>query len=268
MKKVEKRIASPNISIHVKYALFIDHDNKWYEVKVKSEYAFWVIQSGTMTIEYDKKTFHLSAGDVFFFYPQILYHATSKEGCSFAFIHFDAVHGHSCEALHFFPFDGHYTSEVLNGKQNQIIESTHIVKEKEAFHELEIQGATMCLLSYIMRLKHQENTEEFSASRKSDMARLQTVLIYVSNHLAETICINELAELVNMSEKYFITFFKKAMGITPRQYIIQIKMKKALEYLHEQKFSVKEVATLVGYPDIYSFSKAFKKIYGIAPTKF
>lgn len=268
MKKVDKRIASPNMSIHVKYALFVDHDNKWCEVKVKSEYAFWVIQSGTMTIEYDKKTYHLSEGDIFFFYPQILYHATSKDGCSFAFVHFDAVHGHSCEALHFYPFDGHYTSEVLCGKQEQLIASTYTVKNKEPFNELEIQGSTMCLLSYIMRLKQQEKSDDFSVLRKSDMARLQPVLIYVSAHLAETICINELAELINMSEKYFITFFKKTMGITPRQYIIQIKMKKALEYLHEQKFSVKEVASLVGYPDIYSFSKAFKKIYGIAPTKF
>ena len=58
------------------------------------------------------------------------------------------------------------------------------------------------------------------------------------------------------------------MGITPVNYIIEVKMKKALEYLHEQKYSVKEVASLVGYADIYSFSKAFKKIYGIPPSKF
>ena len=58
------------------------------------------------------------------------------------------------------------------------------------------------------------------------------------------------------------------MGITPVNYITQVKMKKALEYLYEQNYSVKEVAALVGYTDIYTFSKAFKKIYGIPPSSF
>ena len=70
------------------------------------------------------------------------------------------------------------------------------------------------------------------------------------------------------TEKYFISFFKKTMGMTPTSYITQVKMKKALEYLHEQNYSVKEVSALVGYADIYTFSKAFKKTYGISPSNF
>lgn len=268
MEKFDVSMMITNMNIRVKYALFVEHDNNWYEVKSKSEYAFWVIQSGTLNIEYNGQIYHLSEGDTFFFYPQVLYHATSVEGCSFWFIHFDVMLGTNYHALHFYPFDGCYVSDELSDKQKRLVNSVSSANEKNPFGEFEIRGSTMCFLAHVMMLRYQREESSINFMRKSDMARLQPVLIYVSNHLSEIIYIHELAEYINMSEKYFITFFKKTMGITPRQYIIQIKMKKALEYLQEQNYSVKEVAGLVGYPDIYSFSKSFKKIYGVAPTKF
>ncbi len=79
---------------------------------------------------------------------------------------------------------------------------------------------------------------------------------------------NELAALVGISEKYFITYFKKALGITPGQYIYQIKMNRAREYLNEKKYTIQQIANLLGYPDPFTFSKAFKKYYNVPPSKF
>lgn len=257
-----------NISLNLKYALFVAHDHNWYEVKAKAEYALWIILSGSLTIEYQREKYTLSEGDVFFFYPQVLYHATSSNGCSFYFVHFDVILGSSCQALHFFPFDGCYPSGKADTRRDSLISSVASLHNNELFSELDIKGSLILYLSDIMKMKYQEQGESAASFRNSALARLQPVLIYINHHLADPICIQELADIVNLSEKYFITFFKKAMGITPITYIAQVKMKKALEYLHEQNYSVKEVATLVGYADIYTFSKAFKKIYGVAPSKF
>lgn len=257
-----------NININLKYALFIEHDHNWYEVKAKAEYALWIILSGSLTIEYEQEKYFLSKGDVFFFYPQILYHATSSNGCSFFFVHFDAILGSSYHALHFFPFDGCYPSGQADACLASLISNVESQHNNELFSELGIMGSLMLYLSSIMKIKYQEQGESAVTHRNSILARLQPVLIYINHHLADPICIQELADIANLSEKYFITFFKKAMGITPINYITHVKMKKALEYLHEQNYSVKEVAKLVGYTDIYTFSKAFKKIYGVAPSKF
>lgn len=260
-------ISTSNMNINIKYALSVEHDNNWYEVKAKHEYAFWIIQSGTLTIEYAQKKHYLSAGDVFFFYPQILYHATSSDGCSFIFIHFDAILGNNYQALHFYHFDGHYNTETIRNTLPPVLDAVASLHQKEAFSELRLHGALMLFLAAIMQLRYTEQENAAATSSKSALARLQPVLIYINHHLAEPIYINELAASINLSEKYFITFFKKTMGTTPINYIVQVKMKKALEYLHEQNYSVKEVATLVGYADIYTFSKVFKKTYGISPSK-
>ena len=67
MNTTESVFSLSNININIKYALSAEHDNTWYEVKAKAEYAFWIIQKGSLTIEYAQNTYALSEGDVFFF---------------------------------------------------------------------------------------------------------------------------------------------------------------------------------------------------------
>lgn len=257
-----------NVNINIKYALFVEHDSNWHEVKAKNEYAFWIILNGSLTVEYRQNKYALSAGDVFFFYPQVLYYATSSEGCSFFFVHFDAILGINYQALHFYPFDGYYPHSKIKDSLTSLTDSVHSLHQKEIFAELRIHGSLLLFLSHIMKMKYQEGAEGSCFPASSALARLQPVLIYINHHLDEPIYIQKLAYSINLSEKYFITFFKRTMGMTPTNYITQVKMKKALEYLHEQNYSVKEVSALVGYADIYTFSKAFKKTYGISPSNF
>lgn len=256
------------MKLQIKYALFVEHDSDWYEVKAKNEYAFWLIQSGSLVIEYKKEKYSLSEGDIFFFYPEILYHASSSEGCCFTFIHFNAILGSNYHALHFYPFDGKYAANRVSAFFNILLSCASSLQNDNLFADMELQGAAMFFLANLMRERYEKNGDSLAVSRNSALARLQPVLIYINHHLTEPIRIKDLAASINLSEKYFITFFKNTMGITPVNYIIEVKMKKALEYLNEQSYSVKEVATLVGYSDIYTFSKAFKKVYGIAPSKF
>ena len=135
------------MELNIKYALFVEHDSDWYEVKAKNEYAFWLIQSGSMVIEYKKETYTLSKGDIFFFYPEMLYHASSNEGCSFTFIHFDAILGANYQALHFFPFDGKYSADRVAESFDTLLTCASSLQNNKAFADMEIQGATMFFFS-------------------------------------------------------------------------------------------------------------------------
>ena len=257
-----------NLRLNIKYALLANHDHTWYEIKTKNEYAIWIIQEGTVHIEYNKTRYVLQPGDVFLFYPHVLYHSSSpSEACRFYFIHFDAVLGNNLLALHFYPFDGFYAGEQIKQELENIYSSLTAIQKREPFSELHLNGSLTFFLANAMKLKYETIDTSAVTTKKSAMAKLQPALTYIGHHLQDPIYIQDLAASVNLSEKYFITFFKQTMGITPTGYIIQAKMKKALEYLHEQKYSMKEVATLVGYSDAYTFSKAFKKTFGVAPSK-
>jgi AraC-like DNA-binding protein len=100
------------------------------------------------------------------------------------------------------------------------------------------------------------------------MDALQPVFGYLHEHLQRPIAIRELAELIGMSEKYFITYFKNTVGVTPGYYLYQVRMNRARDYLYLEQYSIKQIAELLGYPDPYTFSKAFKKYYNRPPSRF
>lgn len=75
-----------------------------------------------------------------------------------------------------------------------------------------------------------------------------------------------LAKQMNMSEKYFISCFKRHTGQTPHAYLTAQRMQYAYATLYTQEAQVKAVAEALGYCDAYAFSKAFKAYFGIAPA--
>lgn len=77
--------------------------------------------------------------------------------------------------------------------------------------------------------------------------------------------IGKLARSFGYSPNYIQRRFLKTEGITPKAYLQQIRMKAALRFLREKKYSLKEIAALCGFKDVHYFSNAFKRYYGCAP---
>lgn len=66
----------------------------------------------------------------------------------------------------------------------------------------------------------------------------------------------------------FIDTFTKYVGMSPRQYIINIRMTTAKELLTNSLFQISEVAQLTGYDNPLYFSRLFKKTWGVSPTEY
>lgn len=77
-----------------------------------------------------------------------------------------------------------------------------------------------------------------------------------------------LAKQSYISEVYFRKIFKEEYGLSPKQYIQQIRINKAKELLKSGYLTVTAVSDMVGYSSIYHFSKAFKAQTGYNPTEY
>jgi len=95
-------------------------------------------------------------------------------------------------------------------------------------------------------------------------AAIRIMQMEESRHLA----IADLARRVGLSPWHFIRLFKAETSLTPKQYLLNSRMKHAQELLGHSFLSVKEVAANVGFEDRSHFSRDFKRMNGEAPTNF
>ena len=90
---------------------------------------------------------------------------------------------------------------------------------------------------------------------------------FLENNLHTPIQIKEVAKAVGLSEYHFFRLFKTTFGVTPQQYFLQKRLQAAHHLLKTGNYNITEVATEMGFADIHSFSKAFKKQFAISPIK-
>lgn len=77
-----------------------------------------------------------------------------------------------------------------------------------------------------------------------------------------------LADKAKISEIYFRRLFKESFGVSPKKYIIDLRLKKAKNLLSEGFNSIGEVAEVCGFSSVYHFCRAFKEKTGSTPTEY
>jgi two-component system response regulator YesN len=91
---------------------------------------------------------------------------------------------------------------------------------------------------------------------------------YVDQNFDKQITLDEIAKSVNLSPAYFSVFFKKETGMNLMDYVSNVKINKAKEYLRNTNMNVKEIAYALSFQDARYFSKLFKSKVGIKPTEY
>lgn len=85
---------------------------------------------------------------------------------------------------------------------------------------------------------------------------------------ASGITIQQIADRLCLNRSYFFTIFKKHVGVSPSEYLINLRLDKAEEMMRVFRQTPLVAATSVGYENLYHFSKAFKKHYGMSPREY
>lgn len=265
---------SEQISVTIRSCHHEHHPGDWSESKVHSDYDLWYVLSGSAHIHVNEHDYTAKAGDVVFFYPGMPYVASGgDEGCAFIFIHFDFQVGNRAEILNDYRLAGVVPGQLIAEEGRAFGQAYGAFRGREAMSALRLKGSLMALLAQILQAygngRYLGSFEKAPAAGSvSRLSSLQPVFGYIHGNVHRTLRMQEIAEIAGMSEKYFISFFKKALGMTPGQYIQQLKMNKARDLIYKREFSVKQIADQLGYPDAFSFSKAFKKFYKVPPSKF
>ena len=108
-----------------------------------------------------------------------------------------------------------------------------------------------------------KNCTENTYKQKSNQ-----VIDYINSNLHRPLQLNVIADRINMSQRQLLRIMSSILKEPLYSYITRQRMERAIQYMQTEQISQKELADLVGYDNPQSFSKAFKKQFGMSPSKY
>ncbi|MBT2293453.1 AraC family transcriptional regulator [Paenibacillus albidus] len=124
--------------------------------------------------------------------------------------------------------------------------------------QIEYQQLFLKILTVLCDLREHEKEKELA----------EEILDYFSSHYQNPFDLNQLAAQYSFHPAHIIRSVKKKYGLSPLQLLLTIRVQKAMKLLEEERHSVGQIASLVGFTDSSYFCKQFKKITSLTPLQY
>ena len=108
-----------------------------------------------------------------------------------------------------------------------------------------------------------QRSSRFSPALSATACR--QIMNHVANLAQNRITPRELAQLVGLSPDYFTRLFRKTFGVSPKEWILQQRLRQAAGLLAESTWTISEISQRMGFSDLYLFSRQFKQEFGNSP---
>ena len=176
-------------------------------------------------------------------------------------------------------FDNQYAIYDSNKPQNYFWDQFIIKKDVMSFikkfmseYEENSLGKDNLLNNLSMIITHELIRSILNLETIKDIVikkdEIQITINYMNQHFGEKITIESLSKLANMSESNFNRIFKKETGISPIEYLINVRIKKAKKFLREKTNTITEISINCGFYSISHFSSCFMKQLGMSPSDY
>lgn len=97
---------------------------------------------------------------------------------------------------------------------------------------------------------------------------LEGILAYIDKMICSPITIEELCSKFSVSRSSIQTLFKNNLDTSPKKYINDLKLSKSKKLIKENKYTISEIAFMLGFNSIHYFSRAFTQHYEISPSEY
>ncbi|MDX2053703.1 MAG: AraC family transcriptional regulator [Polyangiaceae bacterium] len=139
---------------------------------------------------------------------------------------------------------------------------SEVVGKKPGF-EVAITGLFFGMLVELSRAY-----SRMSSPSSQALLRLSRLLEWIDRHFTEPLTVVELARRAHMSQSTLGRCFHECFGVSPLNYVIDLRLKKASQVLRDTEVPVKEVASMVGIDDPNYFARLYRRHTGVEPSAY
>lgn len=228
-------------------------------------YSLHFVLEGQVCLEYEDKKVSLQKGDLFCLFPGRTYDYYVLPSDPLLQMNWLAVDGSRVGPLLELagitperPYGQGLVSSRVREAIGRVLEALAGAERWNPSVSLELQGMICGLLAGII-----PDTAPVHADEPS--AWIRECMQFMDLHATEGISVQQAASFAGVHRSYFSNVFTSQVGVPPQKYLQQIRMEKARRLLTETDASVTEIALSLGYPNLYTFTRAFKSYYKLSP---
>ncbi len=121
---------------------------------------------------------------------------------------------------------------------------------------------------YMGILSHHMPMEQHFKYESNERKYAETAENHIKTYYNLNLKVSDLTKLLGIGQPYLFTIFKKFFGVSPKQYIIEFRLKQAKKLLTETSMQINIIANSVGYKDSHDFTKLFTRKFGLSPSEY
>ena len=234
-----------------------------------SYYELTYVDRGTLRTEIDGSVYELKERELIIYGPNQFHKQIIQDGssCSYVTVLFELdpdVSHFSYLLNRIFP----YTKKIHSLMKSFVNESSTFTPYMDSL--------LLCLFQeIIIRLLQSEYISDIPDKKPVTDARqhyhdelLEQVLAYIDETIYEPITVGEICQKFSMSRSSLQILFNENLNQTPKKYINELKLEKSRQMISEGRYTISEIALMLGFNSIHYFSRAFTQKYNMAPTEY
>lgn len=225
-------------------------------------YMFILVNEGKLKLNYLGEDFYLSKSDITFINCND-YQELSIGDSDFVDYFFIYMKGSSLKDFY----------NILYGDYFHIYKTDNLDKYKKTVYQLmhhcEQSNNIECykILSDIFT-DLMLDFENKNLTVKPSYPWLQECVEFINKNCHKKIDIDDLCEISHLSKPQLNRVFKKICGVSPYQYILEIRLEKSQKILKDTNYTLDYIAKSTGFPSASQFSQKFKLAYGVTPSAY
>jgi len=235
-------------------------------VERHADYSLSYVRRGTFGYQSRGSSFELVAGSILVGYPGDEYVCTHDHARG---------DGDECLSFHMTPALVEAISDRPNVWRRGCVPPLPALMVLGELAQAAAEGRTdvaldeigMALAARFVDIASGRSTARAEA-RARDRGRAVEAALWLDAHAAEPIDLTSAARAVGLSPFHFLRVFANVLGVTPHQYLVRARLRRAARLLADDSRSITDIAFDVGFGDLSNFVRTFHRAAGVSPGRF
>ena len=219
------------------------------------DYQLIYVKKGALELFENSKKYKVEHGSIVLFRPHEPQIYAVQKDCTFYWIHFS---GTAAESMLSFFENRFYEVGALPEIEEFCEDTIASFASNKTNYPLLCAGKLISLIAII--------SQKLASDVESEDKLIGAALIDIHKNFTVWRTNEEYAEMCGLSKSHFIRIFHKSLGMPPQKYRAAVAIREARHLLKSN--SVTSTASILGYTDVFYFSRVFKKFVGISPNEF